>query len=102
MHCWLESFVSRERSICGSWISQEEVSMDPLRALIVVLSPLLYIIYTSDLASLSQSYFPSKMSHAAPDHDLQKMLHCQIQPLRVEFFSRKTPHIRVGLVANRQ
>src|SRR6218665_3397161 len=29
------------------------------------------------------------------------MLHCQIQELRLEFFSRKATHIRVGLVANR-
>ena len=42
------------------------------------------------------------MSHAAPDFDLQKMLHGQIQALRLEFFSRKPPHIRVGLVANMQ
>jgi len=26
------------------------------------------------------------MSHATPDYDLQKMLHCQIQALRLEFF----------------
>jgi len=33
------------------------------------------------------------MSHAAPDHDLQEMLHCQIQTLRLEFSSRKSPHM---------
>src|SRR6218665_3929959 len=32
-------------------------------------------------------------SHAAPNHDLQKILHCQIQALRLEFFSRKPTHI---------
>ena len=42
------------------------------------------------------------MSHAAPDHYLQKMLQCQIQALQLAVFSRKPPHIRVGLVANRQ
>jgi len=42
------------------------------------------------------------MSHAAPGHDLQKMFHCQIQALWLIFFSRKPPHIRVGLVANGQ
>ena len=40
-------------------------------------------------------------SHAAPNHDLQKMLHCQIQALWLEFFSRKPTHICVGLIANR-
>src|SRR6218665_696821 len=30
------------------------------------------------------------MSHAAPDHELQKMFHCQIQALSLEFFSRKS------------
>src|SRR6218665_2018646 len=44
---------------------------------------------------------PSTMSnfttnHAAPNHDLQKMLHCQIQALRLEFFSRKPTHIMCG------
>src|SRR6218665_260848 len=44
---------------------------------------------------------PSTMSnfttnHAAPNHDLQKMLHCQIQDLRLEFFSRKPTHIMCG------
>src|SRR6218665_992105 len=29
------------------------------------------------------------------------MLHCRIQELRLEFFSRKAIHIRVGLVENR-
>src|SRR6218665_2960437 len=29
------------------------------------------------------------MRQAAPDHDLQKMLHCQIQALLLGFFSRK-------------
>jgi len=42
------------------------------------------------------------MSHAAPDHELQKMFHCQIQALSLQFFSRKPPYMRVGLVANRQ
>src|SRR6218665_1154820 len=42
------------------------------------------------------------MSHAAPDHDLQKMLHCQFQALQFEFSSRKPPRIHVVLVANRQ
>ena len=42
------------------------------------------------------------VSHAAADYDLQKMLNCHIQALRLEFFQRKPPHIRVGLVANRQ
>src|SRR6218665_2693228 len=42
------------------------------------------------------------MSHAAPDHDLQTMLQCQIQALQLAVFSRKPPHIRVDLVANRQ
>src|SRR6218665_3054420 len=35
-------------------------------------------------------------SQAAPNHDLQKMLHCQIQALRLEFFSRKPTHIMCG------
>src|SRR6218665_723874 len=35
-------------------------------------------------------------SHAAPNHDLQKMLHCQIQALWLEFFSRKPTHIMCG------
>jgi len=42
------------------------------------------------------------MSHAAPDHDLQKMLHSQIQVLRLEFFSKMLPHLHVGLIANIQ
>src|SRR6218665_369787 len=37
-------------------------------------------------------------SHAAPNHDLQKMLHCQIQALRLEFFSRKPTHIMCGSI----
>src|SRR6218665_1335134 len=32
-------------------------------------------------------------SHAAPNHDLQKMFHCLILGLRLEFFSRKPTHI---------
>jgi len=42
------------------------------------------------------------ISHAAPGYDPQKLRHCQIQELRLEFFYRKPPQIRVGLVANRQ
>src|SRR6218665_392649 len=42
------------------------------------------------------------MSREAADHDLKKMLHCQIQAVRLELFSRKPPHIHVGQVANRQ
>src|SRR6218665_1628764 len=44
---------------------------------------------------------PSTMSnftsrHGAPKHYLQKLLHCQIQALRLEFFSRKPTHIMCG------
>src|SRR6218665_3266586 len=47
------------------------------------------------------------VNHAASDHDLQKMLHVlsiiYAYPLfKLEFFSRKPPHIRVGLIAYMQ
>lgn len=41
-------------------------------------------------------------SQAAPDHDLQRMLHHQVKALQLEFFSTKPPHICMDLVANRQ
>ena len=42
------------------------------------------------------------MNYNEPDHELQKMVYCQIQELRFEYSFRKPPHIRVGLVANMQ
>src|SRR6218665_1590060 len=42
------------------------------------------------------------MNYNEPDHELQKMVYCQIQELRFEYSLRKPPHIRVGLVANMQ
>ena len=41
----------------------------------------------------------STSSHAASDHNLQRVLHRHIQTLRFELFTRKPPHIRVGLVS---
>src|SRR6218665_108795 len=36
---------------------------------------------------------------AAADHNLQRVLHRQVQELRFEHFTRKPPHMRVGLVS---
>jgi len=40
----------------------------------------------------------STSRNAAADHNLQRVLHRQVQELRFEHFTRKPPHIRVGLV----
>ena len=64
----------------------------------------LHAVYCMYFVALSRSIDDMQTSdatgsHAAPDHDLQRMLHHQVQALRLEFFSTKPPHIRVGLVA---
>src|SRR6218665_1951156 len=41
----------------------------------------------------------STSSHAFSDHNLQRMLHHQVQAIRFELFTRKPSHIRVGLVS---
>ena len=40
------------------------------------------------------------MSNFTMNYDLQKMLHCQLQSLRLEFFKTIATHLYVGLVAN--
>src|SRR6218665_1438830 len=49
--------------------------------------------FSSVTLTVPSTMFNSITSHAAPNHDLQKMLHCQIQALWLEFFSRKPTHI---------
>lgn len=44
----------------------------------------------------------AKCSHVLPYHDLERMLHCKVETLGIKHPSRKSSHVGLGFVSNRQ